>query len=74
MTARRQRGGSFIVPSTYPCNRSRTTSVRVRPAHAGAAARAARACVEGERLLVTIGPGLVLAVDTELLAEEVPTT
>lgn len=37
-----------------------------------AAAQAARACVEGERLLVTIGPGLVLAVDTELLSEEVP--
>lgn len=38
------------------------------------AARAARDCVEGDRLLVTIGPGLVLAVDTELLAQEVPRT
>ncbi|MFI6296736.1 MerR family transcriptional regulator [Nonomuraea sp. NPDC050790] len=34
-----------------------------------AAAEAARACVEGQRLLVTIGPGLVLAIDTSLLSE-----
>ncbi|MEV0993443.1 MerR family transcriptional regulator [Nonomuraea sp. NPDC050202] len=37
---------------------------------ADVAARAARACVEGDRLLVTIGPGVVLAIDTDLLAEE----
>lgn len=36
---------------------------------ADVAARAARTCVEGDRLLVAIGPGLVLAIDTDLLAQ-----
>jgi DNA-binding transcriptional MerR regulator len=33
------------------------------------AARVARTCVEDDRLLVRIGPGLVLAIDTDLLSE-----
>lgn len=37
---------------------------------AKAAAAAARVCIEGDRLLIRIGPGAVLAIDTDLLAEE----